>query len=430
MCLFLVVLGSPALSVLSANESSRITPAVRAVSLAMQSTVTIQSRDFYVAGKTKGFKAAIKNLGCGMVVEESGLVLTNYHVVAEQKHLRVSFFDGRDYCAKLLYQDEANDLALIQIRYKGDEKFSVAKFAFPGDLYLAESVLAIGNPQGLEFSVTDGIVSSLNRTLKVGSRVIHEKLIQISAKANPGNSGGPVINLNGETVGLFLATKTATQGIGFVLPIQKVIEVLGQWLSPEYQRKAELGFDVVTEFNKKTRVAQAVVTNIQKTSANHLVGINDDLAILKVNNVKIHTALDFYRQILKANEGELIQLGLSSGKSIKVRLQPLKGLNLAKVKLGLGLEPLGRDLARAVAIPFDQGFVLTETDLLGSFVPKIQRGDMLFKIGDEIVVTNESLQKVIMNAKRGKKLQVVFFRVKEGEGKSFVETVNDTIVVR
>lgn len=373
-----------------------------------------------------GGKENTKALGSGIIVEESGLILTNLHVVEELKSVKAAFFDGTEFKCEILFEDKTTDLALLRLLNTDQKKFNVMPFALPGDIYLAESVIAIGSPFGLDFSVSEGIVSSLNRVLKDQKLIIHPRLIQISVKANQGNSGGPVINMNGEMIGLLLATNTETQGIGFALPIETIYAALRKWLSPEMQLGSELGFEVFTGLNKEQRTAAVVVKNARKGTLNHLLGVKDDMIITKVNDSPIKTSLDFYREVLKKSTDSMLKLTLIDGNVQTAKLFELRGLKLAKSRLGLSFEPLGRELAKAVSVPFENGFVISDVENISGYLSNLQNGDMLFKIGDKLIMNIDALEEVLASAERGDELPVIVLRRSEME----MENINDVIIVR
>ena len=404
------------LPLLQAQENVRTSQNVKVVSQTMPSTVFLKS----------GEKDEIKALGSGIIVEESGLILTNLHVVEELKYVEAVFFDGSEFKCEILFEDKMTDLALLRLLDTDQKKFKVMPFALPGDIYLAESVIAIGAPFGLDFSVSEGIVSSLNRVLKDQESIIHPRLIQLSVKANQGNSGGPVINMSGEMIGLLLATKTETQGIGFALPVETIYKALRKWLSPEMQLGSELGFEVFTGLNKEQRTAAVVVKNARKGTLNHLLGIKDDMIITKVNDLPIKTSLDFYREILKKPTDSMLKLTLIDGNIQTAKLFELRGLKLAKSKLGLSFEPLGRELAKAVSVPFEDGFVISHIENMSGYLSNLQNGDMLLKIGNKLIRNIDDLEKVLASVEKGDELPIVVLRRSEME----MENVNDVMIVR
>ncbi|MCL2626969.1 MAG: trypsin-like peptidase domain-containing protein [Cystobacterineae bacterium] len=167
-------------------------------------------------------KDGTRSLGSGLVVSSQGEVLTNAHVVHKALHLRVRLSNGEEYSAKVLGQDSGLDLALLQL---GGGIGGLVE-AYWGDsdlLEVGDWVLAIGQPFGLETSVTHGLVSARERVLGIGPL---DDFIQINAPINPGNSGGPLFNMKAEVVGLTTARVDTAQGIGFAVPINFVREIL------------------------------------------------------------------------------------------------------------------------------------------------------------------------------------------------------------
>src|SRR5690606_30266415 len=142
------------------------------------------------------------------------------------KNIKVLFNNGDKKEAKVLWYDSLLDLAVVKVDATG---LPVAKLGDSDDLIIGETVIAIGNPLGLEFqsTVTSGIISGLNRTITVGNNVI-EDLIQTDASINPGNSGGPLLNAKGEVIGINTAKITSAEGLGFAIPINTVKPVIEQ----------------------------------------------------------------------------------------------------------------------------------------------------------------------------------------------------------
>ena len=409
---------------LADDESGRYTPQVRAVYKAMPSTVVISE----VKGKFNGGDPKV--LGTGVVIDSEGYILTSEHVIRGYAKLDVITFKGVKHVSQVLFSSQEMDLALIKIN-KLDEKLPSIKFAFPNDLLLAEPVIAIGNPYGLTFSISDGILSSTGRKLEAKNRMVFDDLLQTSIKVNPGNSGGPLINMNGEMIGLMVASQSEAQGIGFAVPVSKIEKVVSSWFSPQRQSHAELGFSVVTQFNAEGNKGFAVIRNVQNGKLNNLLGVRNGQRVKSVDGVPVRNALDFYRHIKNKKVGSQLTIVTAKKKKFFVQLFPLKGLTLANSKLGLKFQKLGPDIARAISVPFKKGFVLSGVDVdEDRGMTKVRRGDMLFKIGDRIVMNDTDLQDLLKDVNSGDKLSVVFFRVVPDAESSHIETVIDYIEVR
>ncbi|HWI59769.1 MAG TPA: trypsin-like peptidase domain-containing protein, partial [Bacillota bacterium] len=169
-------------------------------------------RQFYGWQRTPRQQKSI-SLGSGVIIDEEGYVLTNFHVVRRASRIQVKLWDGREYEADPLVATAGSDVALLKIRAKPGEKFKAVKFAADDDLLLGETVLALGNPFGLGGSVTKGILSSKNRRPATGNEPLKvEDWLQTDAAINPGNSGGPLVNLRSELIGLNVAVYREEHG--------------------------------------------------------------------------------------------------------------------------------------------------------------------------------------------------------------------------
>jgi len=166
---------------------------------------------------------APQRLGSGFIVRPEGYILTNYHLLKEKGEIQVFLSDHRSFKAKLVAKSPRNDLALMKIEAK--EVLPAAPLGNSDRLEIGEWVLAIGNPFGLEHTVTLGVVSGKGRVLGLGP---HDEFIQTDASINPGNSGGPLFNLRGEVVGINTAILAQAQGIGFAIPINLAKKVFSQ----------------------------------------------------------------------------------------------------------------------------------------------------------------------------------------------------------
>ncbi len=168
------------------------------------------------------------SLGSGVIVESSGIVLTNEHVIVGGDTIRVQLADNREFEARLVGGDSDFDLAVLKI----DDKAAFPTISIGNDdsILIGETVIAIGNPYGLDHTVTTGVVSALGRSLQTGD-VVYQDFIQTDASINPGNSGGPLLDVNGRLLGINTAIHREAQGIGFAIPIWRVRNVVDQILA-------------------------------------------------------------------------------------------------------------------------------------------------------------------------------------------------------
>src|SRR5574340_1190241 len=158
-------------------------------------------------------------LGSGVIIDEDCYIVTNEHVVSRASKIKVRLSDGRDFEASMISSDPISDLAVLKIN--SPTPLPYVKMGTSKDLMIGEPVIALGNPFGLENSVTTGVLSAKNRTITFNSEygeIKYDGLIQTDALINPGNSGGPLINADGELIGINAAIVNQAQGIGFAIP--------------------------------------------------------------------------------------------------------------------------------------------------------------------------------------------------------------------
>ncbi len=263
--------------------------------------------------------------GSGSILDTDGHILTNHHVVADAKEIAVALFNGKTYDATLVGADPLNDVAVIRIDAPEDELHPVA-LGDSRSLKVGMRVFALGNPFGLERTLTTGIISSLNRSLQIHGNWKIKSIIQIDAAINPGSSGGPLLDSHGRLIGINTAIATTSgqsSGVGFAIPVSMVSRVVPQLLKHGRVIRPESGIDKVYQTEKGLLVAEVrpngpadkaglrgpkqvkqrrgpfTVTREDRTFADLIVGIDDQ---------KIITAEDFLGYIEGKRPGEEIKL--------------------------------------------------------------------------------------------------------------------------
>ncbi len=196
--------------------------------------------------------------GSGSVIDREGHILTNYHVVEDARHVSVTLHDGKAYDAKFVGADPVNDIAVMKVDAPRDVLNPVV-FGDSSALRVGLRVYALGNPFGLERTLTTGIISSLNRTLQIrGNRSI-KSIIQIDAAINPGNSGGPLLDSHGRLIGMntAIASKTGqSSGVGFAIPVNLISRVVSQLIEHGRVIRPEIGIQKVYETEHGLLVAR------------------------------------------------------------------------------------------------------------------------------------------------------------------------------
>ncbi len=231
----------------------RFTPEVQVVQEASPAVVYIVSIGYSVAYDifNQPHRQESRAAGTGVMVDADGFLVTNFHVVAnaagqEGGKLQIQFdsaVDAKTYDAQLVSYVEREDLALLKIA--GNRKFPTVNLGTSADLMIGERVIAIGNPFQQKLSVSAGIISGLHRELAVtGSRLAFNDLIQTDASINHGNSGGPLLNINGELIGINTVVREGAENMGYAIPVDRVRDVLlNQLFAPTWE-KAWLGFEL------------------------------------------------------------------------------------------------------------------------------------------------------------------------------------------
>jgi serine protease Do len=305
------------------------------------------------------------SLGSGVVIDEAGYLLTNDHVVRRADKIAVKFCTGTNvYEATVVASDPKSDVALLRLKARPGEKFSAIRFAPVDDLLLGETVLAMGNPFGLGGSVCRGILSSKSRIVaKEGEPMDIPNWLQTDAPINFGNSGGPLVNLRGELIGINVAVLRnyqgeVAEGIGFAIPIRRVLEALSDIFPTEFVKSFWFGARV------KVGTTPLVVMSVQPQSPAGEAGLKSGDAILQVNGKPPKSFIDF-ADLLAAKPTTEVTLKIQRGtaqKEVGVRLVPERSVfnsALIRDKLGLDLEEVTPELSARYGLRASEGYLIT-----------------------------------------------------------------------
>jgi serine protease Do len=258
-----------------------------------------------------------QNLGSGVIIDAEGRVLTNEHVVSRASRIRVSLADGREFDATLVGADPNHDIAVLQI--DTDHELPWIEPGTSSDLMVGEPVIAIGNPFGLSHTVTTGVISAINRSIRADERVYHG-FLQTDASINPGNSGGPLLNAEGELVAINTAVYDRAQGIGFAIPIdaaRRVVslliehgEVAPVWLGLEFQ---ELSDPLREAMGLPERLRGALVNRVRENSPAARGGVRRGDVVTHLDGQPIDSASAFFERLDAATDGQQLTLTLQRG---------------------------------------------------------------------------------------------------------------------
>jgi S1-C subfamily serine protease len=349
--------------------------AVQAIEKAMPSVVNISTEtvveqrnpfdsiweDFF--GRYYGRQKDIRySLGSGVIVNEEGYILTNLHVVQRATKIWVSLSDGRKLEAETIASLSSSDIALLKLKTENKEKFVPIHFAAQDDLYLGETVIALGNPFGLGGSVSKGILSSKNRRpLAEDSDLDIQDWLQIDAAINPGNSGGPLINLNGDLIGLNVAIYRQGDGIGFAIPIKAVSEALSHILTPE--NVSQLWFGGILEEKQGTLTFKSVEAGSPAAQS----GILAEDILLQINKTDVTDLFSANNLIAQSSaKSKPITLSLKrNGKPLTISTKLVPQSEYFNEKyiyrcLGIKVEKLTKETAETLGIQMMNAFAIME----------------------------------------------------------------------
>lgn len=209
------------------------------VEKAKHSVISIETRDksinrdneflfsFLLPNSKESFNGA-KSFGTGFIVHPNGYILTSEHVVHNAKEIIVKLYSGEQRSAKIVWSDPKRDLAVLQVPAR--RALAPLPIGSSSESKVGEFVISVGNPMGLDHTVTKGIISAKNRPVRISNK-IYEDIIQTDCAINPGNSGGPLINLNGEVIGMNAFIIKNNQGLGFAVGIDSIKERVAKYLA-------------------------------------------------------------------------------------------------------------------------------------------------------------------------------------------------------
>jgi serine protease Do len=255
--------------------------------------------------------------GSGILIESSGLILTNEHVIRDAENIRVIFNNRKEASATLIGKNRKEDLALLQIDEDG--KFQAATLGDSDALQVSEVVYAIGTPYGYAQSVTRGIVSAVNREIKNGDKIIAANLIQTDVPINPGSSGGPLLNPKGEVVGIITKQDWRGNNIGFAIPISKIKKLLPELKNPEQQNSAieqiknRFGF-IPAESKDAEGAAFISLSEISHPSQAGKAGLQNDDRLQKFREKRVADLEELIEEFQKVSPNERVYIEFARNK--------------------------------------------------------------------------------------------------------------------
>ncbi|WP_426752746.1 trypsin-like peptidase domain-containing protein [Myxococcus sp. Y35] len=401
---------------------SSLAPLIRAVEAGVVNITTVGPRG-------SGMEGLKRATGSGFVLTPDGLVVTNNHVVASAQQIAVRLADGREFAASVVGRDASTDVALLRLSGVGMGQLPALYLGDSDQMAVGDWVVAIGNPFGLDHSVSHGMISAKERVLGVGQ---FDDFIQTDALINPGNSGGPLFNMKGEVVGVNTAIISQGQGIGFAVPINLVKELLPNLRENGKLERGWLGVvinDDGIHANGAERRAP-LVKDVYQGSPAAAAGIRPGDRLVAVNGRPIGSYLQLLRKVALLAPGTEARLSLMRGtdtQEVTVRLvarpaqEATEGLiqrTTSEAEVGLVL----RDLTPEVAAPL--GETAWSGALVSGVTPRSPAESAGLRAGDVVTEVNRRRVKDAAGVRaalaKGSAGASILLRVKRGDTLQYI----------
>jgi serine protease Do len=375
--------------------------------------------DFFDPGFERRYKRT--SLGSGVIIDgKRGFILTNKHVILKSKTITVTLKDGREFTAQIVGADSDSDLAVLRI--SSPTALPDITIGDSSNLMIGETVIAIGNPFGFSNTVTTGVISATNRSIRTDEMVYHD-FIQTDASINPGNSGGPLLNINGELVGINTAIYAKAQGIGFAIPINTAKRIVSDLIRYGEVIPAWIGITIqdidedLARYLKASAINGVLVKKAETVGPARKAGIREGDIILSINTSDIASEADFHRAMTALSAGEKIDItvwreGKTKTVSVKTSTFPKElALDLAYDLLGVSVENLStknRHIYKALA---KQGVLISDVNRQ-SFLAHIgaRPGDVIRQIDDIPIKNIKDFEQAIIKYRQKNSLVIVLQR--------------------
>ena len=365
------------------------------------------------------------NLGSGVVIDgRRGFILTNAHVIQRAGKIKVVLQDEREFEAKIVGADPDSDLAVLKI---DSEKFLPSiEMGSSDDLMIGETVIAIGNPFGFSHTVTTGVISAVNRSIRTADKVFLD-FIQIDASINPGNSGGPLLNINGDLIGINTAIYAKAQGIGFAIPINKAKKIISDLIQFGEVIQAWIGItvqkldDELAGYLKVTGKKGVMVQAVEPQSPARKAGLQEGDIILAIDKKKIASVREYGSVKKTYAAGDAFKTRIWRDNkiktvSIKTRVFPMElAEDLAFRLMGIRVENLTEEMRKHFQTLAREGVVISEIDGRSDLADIGARpGDVIRQIDDTAITNKKEFKKAIVKYRQKRSLVILLQRGDQG----------------
>lgn len=368
-------------------------------------------------GNSKSYRE--RSLGTGFIIDKSGYIATNNHVVEDAEKIQVKLKNGEEYDAEIVGRDPSTDIALIKIKPSND--LPALEFGNSDAMKVGQWVVAIGSPFGLEQTVTAGIVSAKGRVIGQGA---YDDFIQTDASINPGNSGGPLLSLNGKVIGINTAIIASGQGIGFAIPINLASSIIEQLKASGSVVRGWLGITMkdidkgLADYLKLQEAKGVLVESVVKGDPADKSGMHANDIITEVNGKKIEGSRDLARMIadLKVGDKAVISV-VRDGKKKDLEVMIAKRtdekaggkLPASEGTLGIKVSQMTPDIAERLGYTGEGGVVVEGVAPDGkAALAGLRMGDVIKEINHKKLNSPSEFKKAVTEA--GGNLRMLVWR--------------------
>lgn len=352
--------------------------------------------------------------GSGFIVDSAGLVLTNNHVVQGAEKIQVTLNDGESYEAELVGADPSTDIALLKV--EAGRSLPAVELGSSTALRVGEWVVAIGNPFGLDYSVTAGIVSAMGRNIGAGP---YDNFIQTDASINPGNSGGPLFNMKGEVVGVNTAIIRDGQGIGFAVPIDMVKAMLPQLRDNGRVSRGFMGIGVQPLDDELARAFNlpkkhgVVIGSVDGQGPAAKAGLQPGDVVTKIDGKRVREIQELLIAVAQSPPGKKIDVEYTrNGKNLAAKVQVAERPEIGQAStpnferpdsgvqnLGISVAPVDAQVARQLGAEMGKGVVVTRVTPGSAGARVLRPGDIILRVGETAVSSQKELENAISESK-------------------------------
>jgi Do/DeqQ family serine protease len=361
------------------------------------------------------------SLGSGVIIDgKRGFILTNNHVLHKTGSITVVLKDGREFKAQIVGADPDSDLAVLRI--SSPTPLPAIEMGDSDSLMIGETVFAIGNPFGFSNTVTTGVISAVNRSIRVED-MVYNNFIQTDASINPGNSGGPLLNITGDLIGINTAIYAKAQGIGFAIPINTAKRIVGDLIKFGEVVQAWIGITVqnidpqLSQYLNLTKTRGVLVKKVEKSSPANKAGIRDGDVLVLIGKRDILSENDYQAALKDYAAGQTMNINIwRSGKTQTVAVRAAVfpedlALDLAYSLLGINVDDLSSKNRHIYKSFAKEGVLITEIHRQ-SYLARIgvRPGDVIRQIDDATIANTDDFKKAIVKRRHKPSLVMLLQR--------------------